>query len=186
MIFEIKPGFAQSHFDVHEKPKSFENRANDMLFWITGINWYMSRLIIPKIPFRSLIMITWDYLSLPLIDILRHITQKAKLFHHLETVQTWLKLCPLIGTTFDPKEPYQDSSHCHNTPSWHPLTIKVPNLNKEKWKKRIMIFPSCIQDIWINPNKRNLHQRNEKPGVLKKEKSEVINQFSSRNCSLIK
>ena len=49
-----------------------------------------------------------------------------------------------------------------------------------------MIFPSCIWDIWINPNKRNPHQRNEKSEILEKEKYEVINSFSSRNCSLIK
>ena len=49
-----------------------------------------------------------------------------------------------------------------------------------------MIFPSCIWDIWINPNKRNLNQRNKKSETLEKEKSEVINHFSSRNCSLIK
>ena len=48
-----------------------------------------------------------------------------------------------------------------------------------------MIFPSCIWDIWINPNKRNPHQRSEKSETLKK-KSEVINHFSSRNCFLIK
>ena len=49
-----------------------------------------------------------------------------------------------------------------------------------------MIFPSCIWDIWINPNKRNPYQRNEKFETLEKEKSEVINHFSLRNCSLIK
>ena len=38
----------------------------------------------------------------------------------------------------------------------------------------------------MNLNKRNPHQRNEKSETLKKEKSEVINHFSSRNCSLIK
>ena len=38
----------------------------------------------------------------------------------------------------------------------------------------------------MNPNKRNPHQRNEKSETLEKEKSEVINHFSSRNCSLIK
>ena len=66
-------------------------------------------------------------------------------------------------------------------------TIRVPNLKrKEKNGKRIMIFPSCIWDIWINPNKRNPHQRNEKSEILEKEKSEVINSFSSRNCFLIK
>ena len=36
----------------------------------------MSRLTIPKIPFRSLTMITPDYLSLPPIDIQGHVTQK--------------------------------------------------------------------------------------------------------------
>ena len=49
-----------------------------------------------------------------------------------------------------------------------------------------MIFPSCIWDISMNPNKRNPHQRNEKSEILEKEKSEVINSFSSRNCFLIK
>ena len=50
-----------------------------------------------------------------------------------------------------------------------------------------MIFPSCIWDIWMNPSKRNLHQRNEKSeNSWKRKKSEVINHFSSRNCSLIK
>ena len=38
----------------------------------------------------------------------------------------------------------------------------------------------------MNPNKRNLHQINEKSEILEKEKSEVINHFSSRNCFLIK
>ena len=173
----------------------------------------MSRLTIPKIPLKSLIMIIRDYLSLPRL-ISKGTLPKNEIFHRPKTiqsdsypflwsrqhepfwaketkiVQTWLKPCPLIETTwttFDPKEPCQDSSHCRDTPSQHPPTIKAPNLNKEKeMKKGIMIFSSCIQDIWINLNKRNPHQRNEKPGVLEKEKSEVINQFSSRNCSLIK
>ena len=49
-----------------------------------------------------------------------------------------------------------------------------------------MIFLSCIWDIWMNPNKRNFHQRSKKSEILEKEKSEVINSFSSKNCSLIK
>ena len=49
-----------------------------------------------------------------------------------------------------------------------------------------MIFPSCIWDIWINSNKRNHHKRNEKSETLEKEKYEVINHFSLKNCSLIK
>ena len=49
-----------------------------------------------------------------------------------------------------------------------------------------MIFPSCIWDIWINPNQRNHHKKNEKSKTLENEKSKVINSFSSKNCSLIK
>ena len=102
----------------------------------------------------------------------------------IQIVQTWLKPCPLIGTTwttFDPKEPCQDNSRCYDTSNHHPSTIRVPNLNKRKKQeekikiKRIMIFPSCIWDIWINSNERNPHQRNKKSEILEKEKSEVIN-----------
>ena len=122
----------------------------------------MSRLTIPKIPLKSLIMIIRDYLSLPRL-ISKGTLPKNEIFHRPKTiqsdsypflwsrqhepfwakktkiVQTWLKPCPLIGTTwttFDPKEPCQDSSHCRDTPSQHPPTIKAPNLNKEKEMKK--------------------------------------------------
>ena len=56
-----------------------------------------------------------------------------------------------------------------------------------------MVFPSCIQDIWINPNKKenventkNPHEKNEKPRILKKEDLKCLNPFFSGNRSLIK
>ena len=57
-----------------------------------------------------------------------------------------------------------------------------------------MVFPSCIQDIWINPNKQENIEETKEISIeetrnlefSRKKKSEVINQFSLRNCFLIK
>ena len=138
ILNSIKPGFTQPHFGVHEKPKSFENRANDMLFWITGINWYMSRLTIPKIPFRSLTMIIQNYPFHSRLTFWGMLTQKQdfialrqfNLTHTFPlTEATWTTFgqksqgSPNLTKTlsidknninhFEPKEPCQNSPHCH-------------------------------------------------------------------------
>ena len=62
-----------------------------------SVIWYMSRLTILKIPLRSLTMITWDYLSLPLIDNLRVRWPKSKIFHHPKTSQSNSYFFPWLG-----------------------------------------------------------------------------------------
>ena len=145
----------------------------------------MSRLTIPKIRFKSLTQITPDYLSLPSINIQGHIIQKPDfLLHQVSSI--WLILFPftgaiwttsgqkdpddpnLIETLIGPHEPHLIQKNPVKivciTLCRYPLTIKVPNLNKKRneMKKRIMIFPSCIWDIWINSTKRSPYERNEK------------------------
>ena len=160
LIFEIKPGFTQSHFDVHEKSKSFENQANDMLFWIT---WIIGNLVYVK-----------TYHTQNHFQVLDHDYTKLTFSFPINSLRArWSK------------RTCQDSSCRCSTSSRHPPTIKVPNLNKRKkqeakWKKNYDLFIMHFE-FWINPNKRNLHQRNEKSETLEKEKSEVINHFSSRN-----
>ena len=92
-----------------------------------------------------------------------------------KTVQTWLKLYPLTETSHESSLIQKNLSR-QFTLLQHIKSASPYNqgsfLNKKKWKngKRIMIFPSCIWDIWINPNKRNSHKRNEKSENSRKRK----------------
>ena len=160
----------------------------------------MSRLTIPKNPLQDLDQdYTRLPFFLSPIDIQGHITQKpdfsiapslSSLTHTFslhwgnlnlfgpkrpEQIQTWLKLYPLTGipheTSLIQKNLSRQFTLLQHIKSVSP-TIRVPKQKKEKWKngKRIMIFPSCIWDIWMNPNQRNPHQINEKSENSRKRK----------------
>ena len=126
----------------------------------------MSRLTISKNPFQAL---DHDYTRLlfsSLIDIQGHITQKLDfplpqvsrirlILFSLDwgnlnpfgpkrprEVQTWLKLCPLIGTLHEPSliQKKAMSKQYRSLSSRYPSTIRVPKQEKKKMEKELWSF----------------------------------------------
>ena len=155
----------------------------------------MSRLTTPKNPFQAL---DHDYTRLHSQLVSRDTLPKSQIFHCPKSFQFNSYFFPSLGqpepfrakktqtnpnliktlsfdrnitwTISDPKEPVKTVHFIATYQVCVPLQSRFLNLKRKKNWKRIMIFPSCIWDIWINPNKRNPYKRNEKSENSRKRK----------------